>query len=105
MAKCSKCGSVACMCGSPNHMIDPEMASVGLDPQVTKDLPLQSNQKGSAKPLFNPMAQASAESIFGTTEQRQMSMPDAPVFFKDQTGDGQITQADVIKARIEGYKK
>ena len=29
----------------------------------------------------------------------------APVFMKDQTGDGKITQADVIKARIEGYKE
>jgi hypothetical protein len=27
------------------------------------------------------------------------------LMFKDQTGDGKITQADVIKARIEGYKK
>ena len=25
--------------------------------------------------------------------------------FEDQTGDGKITQADVIKARTEGYKK
>ena len=29
----------------------------------------------------------------------------APVFFTDQTGDGKITQADVIKARTEGYKE
>lgn len=28
-----------------------------------------------------------------------------PIMFKDQTGDGKITRADVIKARIEGYKK
>lgn len=28
-----------------------------------------------------------------------------PLTFKDQTGDGKITRADVIKARIEGYKK
>jgi hypothetical protein len=29
----------------------------------------------------------------------------APLFMKDQTGDGKITQADVIKARTEGYKE
>ena len=28
-----------------------------------------------------------------------------PLTFKDQTGDGKITRADVIKARIEGYKE
>jgi len=28
-----------------------------------------------------------------------------PLMFKDQTGDGKITRADVIKARVEGYKK
>jgi hypothetical protein len=28
-----------------------------------------------------------------------------PLMFKDQTGDGKITRADVIQARIEGYKK
>ncbi|NND23672.1 MAG: hypothetical protein HKN86_03160 [Acidimicrobiia bacterium] len=60
---------------------------------------------GTAKPLFNPQVQASAEYIYGTPEQRQMSVPGAPMFFKDQTGDGKITQADVIKARTEGYKK
>jgi len=28
----------------------------------------------------------------------------APLYFKDQNGDGEITRADVIKARIEGYE-
>ena len=28
-----------------------------------------------------------------------------PMFMKDQTGDGKITRADVIKARVEGYKE
>ena len=105
MAKCSKCGSPACMCGSPNHFVDPAMASVGMDPQLTYEPPMPANQMGAAKPVFSPQVQASAEYIYGTPEQRQMSVPGAPMFFKDQTGDGKITQADVIKARTEGYKK
>jgi len=49
--------------------------------------------------------------MFGGVEQRQMSLQNqsgiiqAPLYFKDQTGDGKITRADVIKARTEGYKK
>lgn len=105
MAKCSKCGSPACMCGSPNHMVDPTMASVGMDPNLTYQPPMPANQMGMAKPVFSPQAQASAEAIYGTPLQRQMSVPGAAMFFKDQTGDGKITQADVIKARTEGYKK
>ena len=111
MAKCSKCGSPACMCGSPNHFADPSMAAVGIDPQLaaqpqlTYQTPIPANQMGTAKPIFDPRVQASAEAIYGSVEQRQMSVPGAPMFFKDQTGDGKITQADVIKARIEGYTK
>ena len=43
--------------------------------------------------------------MYGTPLERQMSMPKSPLGFKDQTGDGKITQADVIKARTEGYKE
>lgn len=74
MAKCSKCGSPTCMCGSPNHFVDPTMASVGIDPQMTFQLPVPANQMGIAKPVFNPQAQGMAETIYGTPEQRQMSV-------------------------------
>lgn len=53
---------------------------------------------------FSPQAQANAQGVFGTTPMMQNAVG-APAMFKDQTGDGQITQADVIKARVEGYKK
>jgi hypothetical protein len=46
--------------------------------------------------------------MYGSPAERQMSMPKAgtsAMSMKDQTGDGKITQADVIKARIEGYKE
>lgn len=106
MAKCKSCGSPLCKgCGSPATFVDPTMASVGIEPQMTYQPPMPANQMGMAKPVFNPAVQASAEAIYGTPEQRQMSMPGAPMFFKDQTGDGKITRADVIKARTEGYKK
>jgi hypothetical protein len=90
---------------SPMGMVDPELASTGIQPETTYEPPMQGNQMGSAKPLFNAAVQASAEAIYGTPMQRQMTMPQPPLFFKDQTGDGKITQADVIKARTEGYKE
>ena len=53
---------------------------------------------------FSPQAQQNAQGMYGGMEQRQQSVG-APCLFKDQTGDGKITQADVIKARTKGYKK
>ncbi len=66
---------------------------------------------GAAKPLFNESVTNAGNQIFGNVEHRQRSLQNqagivqAPLYFKDQTGDGKITRADVIKARIEGYKK
>ena len=86
---------------NPLKLIDP---LTGIE--MTMQPPMPANQMGTAKPLFNPQVQGMAQTIYGTPEQRQMSMgAQAPVFMKDQTGDGEITQADVIKARIEGYKE
>jgi len=59
-------------------------------------------------PVFNPNQAANMEYIYGTSMQRQASMPQreiAPFAMKDQNGDGEITRGDVIKARIEGYKE
>lgn len=86
---------------NPLKMIDP---LTGME--MTMQPPVPANQMGVAKPVFDPQVQGMAQTIYGTPEQRQMSMgQQAPVFMKDQTGDGKITQADVIKARIEGYKE
>ena len=70
--------------------------------------PVPSNEMGNAKPVFNPNQSANAQYVFGTPDQRAKSMPQreiTPLYFEDQNGDGEITRADVIKARVEGYKK
>lgn len=86
---------------NPLKMIDPVTGM-----EVTPQLPMPSNQMGMAKPVFNQTTQDVANQVYGTPLQRQMSMgAQAPLFFKDQTGDGKITQADVIKARTEGYEE
>ena len=64
-----------------------------------------SNEMGNAAPMFKPGASNAAAKMYGTPLERQMSMPKSPLGFKDQTGDGKITQADVIKARTEGYSE
>ena len=86
---------------NPLKMIDP---LTGME--MTMQPPMTANQMGTAQPVFNQNASNAASIMYGTPLQRQMSMgAQAPVFFKDQTGDGKITQADVIKARTEGYKE
>jgi len=71
---------------------------------MTNVPPALSNTLGQARPVFNQQAQQNAQGMFGGIDQRQNSVG-APLMFKDQTGDGKITQADIIKARKEGYKK
>ena len=71
-------------------------------------VPVPSNEMGNAKPVFNPSQASNAQYVFGTPEERAKSMPQreiTPLYFEDQNGDGEITRADVIKARVEGYKK
>ena len=71
-------------------------------------VPVPSNEMGNAKPVFNPNQAANAQYVFGTPDQRAKSMPQreiTPLYFEDQNGDGEINKADVIKARVEGYKK
>ncbi len=62
--------------------------------------------QGLVRDNFGGGTRAVAEQIYGDPMQRQMSMVyENPIMFEDQTGDGKITQADVIKARTEGYKE
>ena len=71
-------------------------------------VPVPSNEMGNAKPVFNPSQASNAQYVFGTPEERAKSMPQreiTPLYFEDQNGDGEITRADVIKARVEGYKE
>ena len=51
--------------------------------QMSYNTPTPANMKGNAKPTFNAAVQASAEAIYGTPLQRQMSVPGAPVFLKE----------------------
>jgi hypothetical protein len=108
MAKCSKCGSPICKCG-PLHYSDSPAKQVGIvDPlaqqQMVQPMTNVAPAGSSLVNPFSPQTQATAQNIFGTTPMMQNAVG-APAMFKDQTGDGKITQADVIKARIEGYKK
>jgi len=70
--------------------------------QMTNVPPQQANTLGSAQPVFNSQAQQAAQGLYGGIDQRQYG---APLMFSDQNGDGEVTQADVIQARTQGYKK
>jgi hypothetical protein len=79
--------------------------------QMTYETPSPANMQGSADPLFNESVTNAGNMMFGDVSQRQRSLQNqagviqAPVYFKDQTGDNKITKADVVKARTEGYKE
>ena len=69
-----------------------------------------SGQKFEISPVqmkgsFSPLSKKVAEGMYGNSQQRQMSVQRTPLNFKDQTGDGKVTRADVIKARTEGYEE
>ncbi len=106
MAKCSKCGSPICKCG-PLHYSDSPAKQV-LDPTMQQQMvqPMTNVTPAGSSLVnpFSPQAQANAQGVFGNQQMKQNAVG-APAMFKDQTGDGKITQADVIKARVEGYKK
>jgi len=110
MAKCPSCGSpVHSKCSAANMNYDSPAKQVGIvDPLAQQQMvqPMTNVPPAGSSLVnpFSPQAQAKAQSIFGTTPMMQKAV-DAPAMFKDQTGDGKITQADVIKARVEGYKK
>jgi hypothetical protein len=96
---------------TPAKYIDPLTGQEVVNQQTTYATPVPGNQMGNARPLFNDASANAANQMFGGVEQRQMSLQNqsgiiqAPLYFKDQTGDGRVTQADVVKARTEGYKE
>ena len=59
----------------PIAMIDP---STGME--MTMQPPMPANQMGTAKPMFNQTAQNVGNQVYGTPFQRQMSMPQPPMF-------------------------
>ena len=96
---------------APTKYIDPLTGQEIPDQQLTYTTPIPGNQMGVAKPLFNGSTVNAGNQMFGSVNERQISLQNqsgviqSPMYFKDQTGDGKITRADVIKARVEGYKK
>lgn len=54
---------------------------------------------------ITPAADALGQNFASSPFFKRQRTNTGPLMFKDQTGDGKITRADVIKARIEGYKK
>ncbi len=81
-------------------------------PGVERVKPAQRTDSASYgnKSVFSPQQNSYGDYVFGTQDQRKRSMPvrgnvEGPLAMKDQNGDRKITRADVIKARIEGYKE
>ena len=73
--------------------------------------PIPANMQGGRPQSFiSERQQAVGQDMFGgqSIPQKGMigvaGMNQNPLMMSDQTGDGKITQADVIKARVEGYK-
>jgi len=59
---------------SPMGMVDPSLASVGIDASQTFQPPMASNEMGGAKDLFGDKTRGMAQTIYGTPEQRQISV-------------------------------
>ena len=64
---------------NPLKMIDP-LTGMEMTPQP----PMPSNEMGNAKPMFNQTAQDVASQVYGSLDQRQMSMPQPPMFMTDK---------------------
>ena len=63
---------------NPLKMIDPV---TGIE--MTMQPPMPANQMGTAKPMFDQTTQNVAQQVYGSLDQRQMSMgAQAPVFMK-----------------------
>jgi len=78
------------------NQITPEQAGVNMSGAMIGAVQPQVPATAQADELGTLMA-----SPFTMRQRSNMG----PLTFKDQTGDGKITRADVIKARTEGYKK
>ena len=83
------------------RMLGQDTTGLAVQPQQITNVPPAAS---SLINPFSPEAQQNAQGMYGGIGQRQQSVG-APFMFADQTGDGKITQADVIKARTKGYKK
>lgn len=77
-------------------------------PEMQSDLARQSRPVATVPSVAQniiPAADILGEKFSASPFMKRQREKMGPLMFKDQTGDGKITRADVIKARIEGYKE
>jgi hypothetical protein len=86
--------------GSSMKMVDPTMAAVGAQPQMTYQPPMPANQMGMAKPVFSPQTQGMAQTIYGTPEQRQVSVGSG--FMMESPLEGNEFTGALAKAKQSG---
>lgn len=77
--------------------------------EMTPQPPMPSNEMGNAKPMFNQTAQDVASQVYGSLDQRQMSMPQPPMFMTDKQekafGPGSEVYESGNTAIYEGLKE
>jgi len=82
---------------SPMGMVDPSLASVGIDASEKFQPPMAGNEMGGAKDLFGDKTRGMAETIYGSAAQRQASV-------KTPLGMSPLQGNAFIKAKIDAEK-
>lgn len=82
---------------TPANMVDPSLASVGIDASEKFQPPMASNEIGGAKDLFGDKTRGMAETIYGSATQRQASV-------KTPLGMSPLQGNAFIKAKIDAEK-
>jgi|TARA_R110000796_G_scaffold38594_1_gene96952 hypothetical protein len=89
---------------NPLKMIDP-LTGMEMTPQP----PMPANQMGTAQPVFNQNASNAASMMYGTPLERQMSMPQPPMFMSAKQekafGPGSEVYESGNTAIYEGLKE
>ena len=82
---------------TPANMVDPSLASVGIDASEKFQPPMAGNEIGGAKDLFGDKTRGMAETIYGSAMQRQASV-------KTPLGMSPLQGNAFIKAKIDAEK-
>lgn len=82
---------------TPANMVDPSLASVGIDASETFQPPIAGNEMGGAKDLFGDKTRGMAETIYGSAAERQASV-------KTPLGMSPLQGNAFIKAKIDAEK-
>jgi len=86
----------------PMQNLVPDQTAMSYQP------PMPGNVQGNAQPVFNPSATNAAQQIYGSQEQRQQSVPGAPLYMHHDTGSSLSTFATEVaftKAASTGASK